>query len=501
MSTTRNPIATTNGKTNGATPKKRVAIVGSGVAGLAATWALNEYSPHEAIVFESGDYVGGHTHTVTFKQGEQETPVDSGFIVANTATYPNFLAFLKHQGIQINETEMSFSVSRDAGAFEWSGAGGLGALLAQSSNILNADLYRMVYDILRFNQYSTDILDARKGSDDQELTIGEWLAKYGYSESFKHNYLIPMTAAIWSTSPDKVSLDFPALTLIRFMYNHHLLQLVDRPSWLTLKGGAIEYVKSITDKMPLGSVRINTPVREVYRANSKVYVKFHDKEEVFDHIIFACHADTILQILGDQATAEEKRILSNFTFNDNTAILHSDLRLMPIRRAAWTSWNYITKSEKSDTGDASKMNTDSVCLTYWMNNLQHIDEDTFGQVLVTLNPLFRPKEELIQGEYAYAHPAFTPQAVKAQDELPRIQNSDALCTSFAGAWTKYGFHEDGFSSGLACAVEHLGAEIPFEFVDATFMRGEQRDVSWSDLAARGLFGVLGVARRAYHLVL
>lgn len=285
-----------------------------------------------------------------------------------------------------------------------------------------------------------------------------------------------MTACIWSTSPDKVSLDFPALTLIRFLYNHHLLQLVDRAPWLTVKDGAINYVRSITDKMALGSVRINCPVREVYRANDKVYVKYSDQEEIFDHIIFACHADTTLQILGAQATSDEREILSNFTFNQNTAILHSDLSLMPVRRAAWTSWNFMTKSSEM------ARNVSSVCLTYWMNNLQHISEVDFGPVLVTLNPLFRPEESTIQGEYAYSHPAFTPAAVAAQNELPRIQNK--LNTSFVGAWTKYGFHEDGFSSGLKAAIDHLDASPPFDFVDATFVRGEQRQVTLLDRVAR-----------------
>ncbi len=285
-----------------------------------------------------------------------------------------------------------------------------------------------------------------------------------------------MTAAIWSTSPDKVSLDFPALTLVRFMYNHHLLQLVDRPSWLTIKGGSVNYIRSITDKMPLGSVRPNTPIQEVYRANNKVYVKFEGGEEVYDHVIFATHADTTLEVLKDQATMDEKEILGGFKFNKNRAILHSDLSLMPIRRAAWTSWNFITRTV------AESVNMDSVCLTYWMNNLQHMSEETFGPVLVTLNPLHRPAEETIKGEWEYTHPQFTTESVAAQNRLHEIQGKNM--TSFAGAWTKYGFHEDGFSSGLGVAMEHLGAQSPFEFVDATFMRGETRDPGLSESIAR-----------------
>lgn len=290
-----------------------------------------------------------------------------------------------------------------------------------------------------------------------------------------------MTACIWSTSPDKVSLDFPALTLIRFLYNHHLLQLVNRPSWLTVKGGAKTYVKSITDKVPLGNVRPNCPIKEVYRANNKVYIKFHDQEDVFDHVIFATHADTTLEILGSQATEEEKSILGRFKFNQNTAVMHSDLSLMPVRRAAWTSWNFMTKSAPQN------MNTDQVCLTYWMNNLQHMPESEFGPVLVTLNPLHRPAEDTIQGEWRYAHPQFTPDSVASQNELHRIQNQPNTTTSFVGAWTKYGFHEDGFSSGLKAAIDHLGATPPMEFVDATFMRGEKRALGVSDRVSRVVF--------------
>ncbi|CCG80634.1 Putative uncharacterized protein [Taphrina deformans PYCC 5710] len=478
MSTKNLPQATDAGHHEGSQQRKRVAVVGGGVSGLSAAWALNEHSDHEVVVFESNDYIGGHTNTVTYEKDGKTTPVDSGFIVANTATYPNLLAFFKLKGIELNESEMSFSASRDAGAFEWSGSG-VGAAFAQTSNILKQDIYVMLYDVFRFNQYSTDILDKTVGKADRELSIGQYLEKYGYSQSFTDNYLIPMTSCIWSTSPDKVSLDFPALTLIRFLYNHHLLQTVNRPPWLTVKNGAVTYIRSITDKMPLGSVRPNCAVREVYRANNKVYVKFNDQQEEFDHIIFACHADTTLEILGTQATAEEQRILSNFKFNKNRAILHSDLSLMPTRRAAWTSWNFMTKSSPESS------NIDSVCLTYWMNNLQHISEEDFGPVLVTLNPLHRPKEETIQGEWDYSHPAFTPAAVAAQNELHVIQNQNS--TSFAGAWTKYGFHEDGFSSGLSVAMQHLDAKIPFEFVDATFMRGEKREVTLIDRVARVIF--------------
>ena len=392
---------------------------------------------------------------------------------------------------------MSFSVSRNGGKFEWSGSGP-SELFAQRSNLLNPDLYRMAYDIFRFNQYATDILDERKGAADRQLTIGDYLKKYGYSDSFRRNYLVPMTACIWSTSPDKVSLDFPALTLIRFLYNHHLMQLVNRPSWLTVKGGAITYVKSITDRMPQGAVRVNTPVRECYRANDKIYLKFGDdlQQEEFDHVVFATHADTTLGILGPQATEKERAILSQFEFNKNRVVLHNDLELMPRRRLAWTSWNYLTTSSYASEDDPkdSEEDIDQVCLTYWMNNLQHISEQEFGPVLCTLNPLFPPRPNSIQGEWAYEHPAFTPKSVAAQNRLAEIQNVPQLNTSFCGAWTKYGFHEDGFASGLAVAQQHLGVVSPVQYVDSTMSRGETRALSLVDYGARVVFTYCELAR-------
>lgn len=417
--------------------------------------------------------------------------------VANTATYPTLLAFFKERGIALHETEMSFSVSRNGGQFEWSGSGP-SQLFAQRSNVFNPDLYRMAYDIFRFNQYATDILDERKGAADRKLSIGQYLNKYGYSDSFRRNYLVPMTACIWSTSPDKVSLDFPALTLIRFLYNHHLMQLINRPAWLTVKGGAITYVKSITDKMPLGSVRVAQGVRECWRANNKIYLKYGDdlKQEEFDHVVFATHADTTLRILGSQATDSERAILSQFEFNKNRVVLHNDLLLMPKRRLAWTSWNYLTTSADAaeDSPVASAEDIDQVCLTYWMNNLQHISEEEFGPVLCTLNPLFPPRPDTVQGEYAYEHPAFTPKSVAAQDRLREIQNQPDVNTSFCGAWTKYGFHEDGFASGLAVAQQHLGARAPVKYVDSTMSRGESRSLSLFDYGARAAFTYIELVR-------
>ncbi|BFZ58206.1 hypothetical protein PYCC9005_005268 [Savitreella phatthalungensis] len=472
--------------------KKRVAVVGGGVAGLACVWALNEHSEHDVVLFEENDYVGGHTHTVPFTTDGQTTPVDSGFIVANTATYPTLLAFFREVGVVLDETEMSFSVSRNAGAFEWSGSG-LTQLFAQASNLLNPELYRMAYDIFRFNQYATDILDARGGAADRKLTIGQYLDKHHYSKSFRCNYLVPMTACIWSTKPDKVSLDFPALTLIRFLYNHHLLQLVGRPPWLTVQGGAKTYVDRILSKLPEHAVQVKSPVREVYRADGKVYVKYGTSfaQEEFDHIVFATHADTTLSILGSQATPAERDVLSQFEFNKNRVVLHNDLDLMPRRRAAWTSWNYLTKSSNEGGKD---QDVDQVCLTYCMNILQHIPESRYGPVLVTLNPLFEPRAESVQGHWAYEHPAFTPQSVAAQNRLAEIQNVEGLHTSFAGAWTKYGFHEDGFSSGLAVAEHHLGAHAPVKFIDSTMSRGEFRSIEPIDRVARLAFAACECSR-------
>ncbi|KAK5661430.1 hypothetical protein OQA88_11330 [Cercophora sp. LCS_1] len=466
-------------------PRKKVAVVGSGCAGIAALWALNR-SPHDVYLYEAADRLGGHTNTVEFSHGKYKTLVDTGFIVMNTATYPNFINFLNKIGVPTAATEMTFAVSRDQGLFEWAGAS-LSSVFCQRGNIFSPRMWRMIFDIIRFNQYALNVLRDEeagpkgKGVDRSEETIGEYLDRNGYSDAFRDNYLLPMTAAVWSTSPDKCSLAFPAVTLIRFLWNHHLLNTVSaRPEWRTISTGSKAYIDRVMRGFPSNHLLLNTKVTKLTNEPDG-RVRLHTeggRSEVFDHVILATHGDQAYSIIRDSATEEEHDIMSSFQTSENIAVLHSDLSLMPESREAWSSWNYMTASSLL-TG---KGNVDQVCLTYNMNILQHIPRDALGDVLVTLNPLHEPDPAKVQGRYTYRHPLYTPAAIRAQKRLPEIQNKRGI--SYAGAWTKYGFHEDGFSSGLFVAKEHLGARIPFEFKDSTYSRGRKPRLGLADYILR-----------------
>ncbi|KAI1388854.1 amine oxidase [Hypoxylon trugodes] len=479
---------------------KKVAIVGSGSAGIGALWALNR-THHDVYMYEAADRLGGHTNTVEWKKGKFTTLVDTGFIVLNTATYPNFINFLKYIKVNTVPTEMTFGVSRDRGTFEWAGTG-LDAIFCQRRNLFSLRMWRLIFDIVRFNQFALDLLkDDSDGSYSNSKgpkdlykpmeTIGEYLDKEGYSDTFRNDYLIPMTAAVWSTSPDKCALEFPAVTLVRFMWNHHLLSTVaTRPDWLTLEGGAKSYIDAVMSGFPPNHLFLKTAVKHITNdAKGSVRLHFENgKSEVFDQVILATHGDQAYQIIKPSATPEERAIMSSFKTSENTCVLHSDLSHMPKRENSWSAWNYLTVSSPWTGKDV-----DQVSLTYNMNILQHIPRQGFGDVLVTLNPIHEPKPETVQGRYSYSHPLYTPAAIQAQQALPRIQNTRGI--SYAGAWTKYGFHEDGFSSGLHVAQAHLGAKLPFEFVDSTYSRGKQPHMGVVDLM-NGLFPAPWRALRA-----
>ncbi|KAI9724226.1 MAG: hypothetical protein M1828_003971 [Chrysothrix sp. TS-e1954] len=492
-----------------ATKRKRVAIVGSGCSGIAALWALSD-AKYDVHLYEADEVLGGHTNTVTYKHNDEEVNVDTGFIVFNSATYPNFIRFLESLGVATVPTEMTFGISRDYGKFEWAGTS-LGAVFAQWSSVFSPRMWRMVYDIIRFNQYALDLLadedesdidpstgastgekDETQNAGPRHQSIGDYLSREGYSASFRDDYLIPMTAAVWSTDPDKCSLDFPAVTLVRFMWNHHLLTTVARrPPWMTIPGGSRQYIDAVMKDFPMDNVHLKCPVVSIEDINGKIILQFeNDEEELFDHVILACHGDQAHEIIKDGGTEEERSILSNFKTSENTAFLHSDASLMPKRRITWAAWNYLTLTPPAESDHTQTAHPTSVSLTYNMNILQHIPTSTFGDVLVTLNPLHTPSVPTIQGRWTYHHPQYTAASINAQKLLPRIQNTRGI--SYAGAWTKYGFHEDGLSSGLKVAMEHLGAELPWEFVDSTFSRGKKPRRSWGDSVARGCIWWTGV---------
>ncbi|KAK4186592.1 glutamate synthase 1 [NADH], chloroplastic [Podospora australis] len=464
-------------------PRKKVAVVGSGSAGIAALWALNR-SPHDVYLYDSSDRLGGHTNTVEFKRGKYKAMVDTGFIAMNEATYPNFLNFLRRIKVPVVPTEMSFSVSRDNGYFEWAGST-FDTVFCQRSNLFSPKMWRMVFDVLRFNQFAIDVL--RTDKPNVEETIGEYLEREGYSHVFRDRYLIPMTAAIWSTSPDKCTLDFPIVTLVRFLWNHHLLSTsARRPRWLTIANGSKSYIDTVMKGFPSNHLRLKTRVTAVTNEPDG-RVRLHTaegKSEVFDHVVLATHGDTAYSIIRDSASEEERSILEQFHTSENEVVLHSDLSFMPRSYKAWSSWNSMTKSSPL-TGSG---NVDQVSLTYNMNILQHIPRQAFGDVLVTLNPLHQPNPKTVQGRFTYRHALYTPNAIHAQERLQEIQNKRGI--SYAGAWTKYGFHEDGFSSGLKVAVEHLGANIPFKFQDSTYARGRRPGVGIIDWLMRLLIMII-----------
>ncbi|TFK67937.1 FAD/NAD(P)-binding domain-containing protein [Pluteus cervinus] len=470
----------------------KVAVIGSGVSGLGATWLLNEHSDHEVHLYECDDRPGGHANTVRFvppgKPEKDGVDVDTGFIVLNPTTYPNFLRFLKlyPRTIKILPTEMTFSITRDGGAFEWAGKDLFTVFCQGWRRVVDPGMWRMIYDVLRFNACSREILVYERLKAGKDMSVGDYLAREGYSEEFTHNYLIPMTAAIWSTPPDKCALDFPAHTLIQFMHNHHLLQVTGKPKWLTLHGGSRTYVRQIHSALPPSQLHLSTPIvslttftpppqKKATRQGKapspppepKVKImSASGVEEIFDHVVLACHSDTALKILragsqkaglaasGEQGiTQEEENILSMFSWTQNEAVLHADVNLMPKSRPAWSCWNYLTKtSDQVDKKGKRKLNVNEVSLTYGMNDLQHIPESKYGPVLVTLNPPLdmQPDPSLTTGRWKYEHPVLDAKAVHAQTQMFKIQNKRSI--SFAGAWLRYGFHEDGFSSGIQAAL-------------------------------------------------
>lgn len=485
--------------------EKKVAIVGSGCAAIAALWALNR-THHDVYMYEAADRLGGHTNTVEWTRGKYRTQVDTGFIVLNEATYPNFIKFLEKVKVPTVPTEMTFSVSRDHGLFEWAGTS-LDSVFCQRRHIFSPRMWRMIFDIVRFNQFALDLLaedDAARASRyahtngygsvngtraKVEESIGQYLEREGYSDAFRDDYLIPMTAAVWSTKPDSCALEFPAVTLVRFLWNHHLLSTVAaRPQWLTIPDGSKAYIDAVMKGFPPNHLFLNTKVAKVTNEkDGKVRVHISDgSSTVYDHVILATHGDQALKIIEGSATADESSILANFETSKNTAVLHSDLAHLPANRKAWTSWNYLTLTSPT-TG---KSNIDQVSLTYNMNILQHIPREPFGDVLVTLNPLYDPDPKTVQGRYEYEHPLYTADSVRAQGELVKIQNRRGI--SYCGAWTKYGFHEDGFSSGLAVARDHLGAKLPFEFVDSTYSRGRAPALGIGDYILRLIIIIIQV---------
>ena len=422
--------------------QKKIAVIGSGIAGLSSAWLLNK--AHQVTLYEKDDRLGGHSNTVSFDLKGQQINVDTGFIVFNPVNYPNLVKFFEHLNLATCETDMTFAVSINDGQLEYSGSG-LGGLFAQKRNLFSPPFWSMIKDLMRFYRNADKMM---LDSSLAEVSLGELLQRHGYGDRFIYDHLLPMGAAIWST-PVKQMLDYPALSFLRFCKNHGLLQVNDRPQWHTIPGGSIGYVNKIAAELE-GKIRLNSRIHKVIRQPKGVIIEdLHGGREHYDDVVLACHADQALALLANP-TAEEQKLLSSFPYQRNQAFLHMDQNLLPKDRKTWSSWNYMASGSGRDDRQVS--------VSYWMNCLQPLA--TKEPIIVSLNPLKEPAPDKMIRSFFYDHPAFGRDSLKNQQKLWNLQGCQN--TWFCGAWFGYGFHEDGIQSGLAVAEQLGGIPRPWQ---------------------------------------
>jgi predicted NAD/FAD-binding protein len=442
--------------------KKKVAIIGAGISGLGCAHALRRHPDLDLTIFEGGNHIGGHSNTVDLTletpQGKISHGVDTGFLVFNRKTYPRLVRLFEEIGVPIAPSEMSFSVSIDASEktgrskkIEWAG-NDLNSFFGQRSNLFSLSFWRMAYDILRFNRLATRLAEEQITSkleySEPDERIKDFLDRNRFSTSFRENYFLPMIGAIWSCSVEQM-LEFPIQTMVRFCHNHGLLQIQNRPQWLTVKGGSREYVKLLVaalDKYQVKFVRESVSrVNARQSENSQVEVITSTGSHWFDEVVMACHSDQTLELVhGIDQNA--RNILASVPYQKNRAILHTDINFLPTTERCWAAWNYTAKSGATPTAQQH------VSVNYLINRLQPLpDAFKSTQIIVSLNPLTDPKQSLVHEEIHYSHPVFDMRAVQAQKELPLIQGNSSIW--YCGAWTGFGFHEDGLRSGELVAMD------------------------------------------------
>lgn len=437
----------------------RIAVVGTGIAGLATAWLLRPY--HAVTVFESASRLGGHVNTVDLTLGGRDIAVDTGFIVYNERTYPLLTRLLAHLGVATQRSRMSFSASLGEAEVEYAG-GSLSALLAQRRNLLRPPYLRMLLDLHRFNQLARRYL---REEDSDGPSLGQFLDRHGFGRGLADWYLLPMAASIWSASAAQMR-DYPARSFLAFFANHGLLTVGRRLAWRTVTGGARRYVDRLAADLRPG-LRLATPIVGVRRDARGVELRDgHGTCHRFDHAVLACHADHSRALIEDSSPAE-RAILSAFRFQPNRAVLHRDPRLMPRRREVWASWNYLAPARLEPGA--------RVAVTYWMSRLQGLD--VTDDLFVSLNPPMEPQPSLVHGEFTYDHPVFDAAALAAQRRVGAIQGAGGLW--HAGAWLGHGFHEDGLRSAVAVAAG-LGVAPPWAAAERPRMQGAARTAAaWS----------------------
>ncbi len=417
----------------------KIAIIGSGIAGMSAAYYLNK--KHDITLFEKDDRLGGHTATKDITLDGKSYRIDTGFIVFNDRTYPNFIALMNELNVPFSETPMGFSVSCKQTGLEYAGKN-LNTIFAQRKNLLSPSFYTLLFDIMRFNKQAQK--DYQEKTIPQGQTLGEYLDKNKYSETFSHNYLVPMGAAIWSASFDTMR-NFPIEFFIRFFFNHGLLDITNRPKWRVIDGGSNSYIPALT-KSYSDKIHLSSKIKTVIRTDKGAELHMQDGEiQHFDQVVFACHSDQALALLHD-ATPLESELLNALPYEENSVVMHYDTSLLPKKRLTWSSWNYNLHEKIADKGQGETQSKLPV-LTYNMNILQHIKSDyTF---CVTLNADDDIDPSKILGKYRYSHPQFSLKGIAAQERWQEINGTQN--TWFCGAYWANGFHEDGVSTALRVA--------------------------------------------------